>query len=62
MPISKCTIKPAKILSEKEPYAEGHVQIWRELTEGEFQVGESSSNGKYERWVVDDSATERIRL
>ncbi|KAE9377481.1 kinase-like protein [Stipitochalara longipes BDJ] len=36
MPISKCTIKPATLFGDKEYYSEGHVQIWKELTEDEF--------------------------
>jgi len=38
MPISKCTVKLASLFKKKEAYSEGHIQIWRELTEEEFLV------------------------
>jgi hypothetical protein len=38
MSISNCTLRLAKWKNQKVFYREGHVQIWRELTEDEYMV------------------------
>jgi hypothetical protein len=38
MSISNCTLRLAKLKKRKVFYREGHVQIWRELTEDEYMV------------------------
>jgi hypothetical protein len=60
MPISNCTVRLAKIKEEKEFYGEGHVQIWKELTEEEYMVSRAAQFGLPDLELPANSARENL--